>query len=240
MHPTRAYARWALAVACLLAATPAPAGSLEVGPTTIVFPEPGSTTVLYVNNYGTVPITVQVEPFDWSQPDGIDHLVPSNTLVASPPIASIAAQGRQTVRLRATAEPDQQEHSFRLLISELPDPMHHKDHSVQVLTQFSVPAFAGGQSADAIKLVWSAAADGHTLKLTAQNDGARHVKLQDVEVKGAGKATQTLGGLNYILAGSFRIWKTPCLGCVPGDQLRIEGTDEVSGVKFDDPIAIGR
>ena len=39
--------------------------------------------VLYVNNYGTMPVTVQIEPFDWSQSEGKDRLVASDALMRS-------------------------------------------------------------------------------------------------------------------------------------------------------------
>src|SRR5205814_1144885 len=93
------------------------------------------------------------------------------------------------------------ERSFRLLISELPDPMKHADHSVQVLTQFSVPAFAAGTDKGSGNIAWQATLSGGELKLTARNEGPSHAKLADLDIvtRDGEKRSLTANGLNYVL-----------------------------------------
>src|SRR5215467_14153263 len=103
---------WAVAAALQACTIPAAAGTLEVAPTTVVLQEAGKAGVLYIYNYGAAAITVQVEPFDWQQANGWDQLVPSRTLMSSPPIAAIPPQGKQTVRLMATPDGAATERNF--------------------------------------------------------------------------------------------------------------------------------
>ncbi|HEY5048333.1 MAG TPA: fimbria/pilus periplasmic chaperone [Rhizomicrobium sp.] len=230
----------AIAAALALAASPAGAGTLEVAPTTLVLGKNASASVLYVNNYGNAPVTVQIEPFDWGQADGNDRLTASETLMVSPPIAAIPAQGRQTVRVMLAPAATAGERSFRLLVSQLPDPMAHSDHSVQVLTQFSVPVFTTVAPGDSEKIAWDAVAGGHGLELTAHNPGARHAKLTDLElVTRRGEKISIAGGkLDYILAGSTRRWKIANIDCAAGDTLRIEGNDQSTGARLDDALVV--
>ncbi len=215
---------------------------MEVAPTTVVLAGGAKAGVLYVNNDGNAPITVQIEPFDWDQIDGKERLTPSGTLMASPPIAAIPAQGKQIVRLLTTPDADSGERSFRLVISQLPDPMKQADHSVQVLTQFNVPVFTQPATGQSAKIVWDAALDNGVLEVTARNEGTGHAKLADLQIVTPGGDAEPLGGsgLNYILAGRSRSWKASCARCGIGDTVRIRGNDEASAAKLDDSLVIRR
>jgi fimbrial chaperone protein len=241
MRSALACALWAVATTCQITAPPAAAGTLEVGPTTVVLRQDARAGVLYVNNYGNAPVTVQIEPFDWDQAGGADRLTPSDALMVSPPIAAIPPQGRQTVRLMIASAANPVERSFRLLISELPDRMRQVDRSVQVLTQFSVPVFAVGADEGAGKITWGARLRTGRLELAAHNEGASHSKLLHLEiVTPNGERNAPAGaGLNYVLAGSSRVWTVPCARCGIGDTIHIQGSDEASGAKLDDPLVIG-
>ena len=204
MRSALACALWAVAAICQIAAPPAAAGTLEVAPTTVVFGQAAKTGVLYVNNYGSMPVTVQIEPFDWSQSGGKDRLVTSDALMVSPPIAAIPPQGKQTVRLMIAPAAGAGERSFRLLISELPDRMKRVDHSVQVLTQFSVPVFAAGTDRCSGKLVWEARLGGGELKLTARNEGPCHAKLAGLDVVARRRQTLADGKRAQLRPGGQR------------------------------------
>lgn len=231
--------RTILAAFAILSA-PAFAGTLEVAPTTVVLGQDTKTGVLYVNNDGNAPVTVQIEPFDWVQSGGADRLTPSESLMASPPIAAIPAQSKQTVRLMTAPASGAGERSFRLVVSELPDLSRRADRSIQVLTQFSLPVFIGGAASGRSSVSWDTVLGSGGLALAVRNDGSHHAKLSGLRIVEPGGESQTLpgNGLVYILAGSTRSWKIPCARCKVGDTLRIEGTDDVTGEHFDRSISI--
>lgn len=234
---------WATAAAFLAAASSALAGSLEVAPTTLMLRQDAATGVLYVNNYGDTPVTVQIEPFDWNQTDGRDRLISSTALMVSPPIATIPPQGRQTVRVMVAPAAAAGERSFRLLVSELPDSMKRAEHVIQVLTQFSVPVFdAGmGDGSGPEKPAWSATLSNGQLNLVARNDGPQHLKLTGLQLKTArGEALAIKGaGLSYVLAGSLRGWIASCARCTAGDTIQVEGSNETAGARFNETFVIG-
>ncbi|HEY2444704.1 MAG TPA: fimbria/pilus periplasmic chaperone [Rhizomicrobium sp.] len=236
-------AGWAIAAAFLAAASSALAGSLEVAPTTLMLRQDGATGVLYVNNYGDTPVTVQVEPFDWNQSDGSDRLISSNALMVSPPIATIPAEGRQTVRVMVAPAAAAGERSFRLLISELPDSMKRAEHVIQVLTQFSVPVFAAGvgDGSGLAKPAWSATLSKGQLNLIARNDGPKHLKLTGLQLNTARGETLAIrgAGLSYVLAGSSRGWIASCARCTAGDTIHVGGSNETAGARFDESLVIG-
>lgn len=231
----------AIAAAFEVAASPARAGTLEVAPTTVVLGQDAKAGVLYVNNDGNAPVTVQIEPFDWAQSDGKEQLTPSDALMVSPPIAAIPAQAKQTIRLMTKPGTGAAERTFRLLVSELPDPALQTRHTVQVLTQFSVPVFTDDAATGPANVVWDAVLESGALKITARNDGARHAKFADLQIVTPASAKPLPGSaLNYILAGSSRHWNAPCTGCEIGQVIHVEGRDEASDAKLDESLVIGR
>jgi fimbrial chaperone protein len=233
-----------LAVAAALAGTVVPAGaaSLEIAPTTVILGKHTGAGLLYVNNDGDEPITVQIEPLDWSQSENKDRLQESEALMASPAIVTIPAGGKQTVRLLLSGSGSSAlERSFRLLVSQLPDPLHNPTGHVQVLTQFSVPVFAP-DDATGPSLEWNAVLASGKLHVTASNHGGSHSKLQDLKfVLPRGDASASPGnGLNYILEASSRTWDLPCSSCAPGDTLKVEGTDDAANSKVDQSVVLGK
>ena len=172
------------------AALAAPATTLDVAPTTLML-KPGAAGLFYVTNHGARPVTVQIEAMDWHQAGGRDLLAPSDHLLASPPMATIAPGGRQSVRVLART-PDI--HAFRLLVSQLPGPADDGD-GVHVLLQFSVPVFVGRDEKAAPDVVWVLQGG----ELVAANTGAQAVKLEGLTVNGVLR-----GGLFYLLPGAAR------------------------------------
>jgi fimbrial chaperone protein len=238
----RAVSRLVLFATLAGIAMPASAASLEVAPTTVILAKDSGAGLLYVNNDGDEPITVQIQPLDWSQSENGDRLQESGALMASPAIVAIPAGGKQTVRLLLSGgDSAPLERSFRLLVSELPDPLHNPAGHVQVLTQFSVPVFAP-DGATGPSLEWNAVLTNGKLHVTASNHGGSHSKLQDLKfvLPRVGASPLPANGLNYILEASSRNWDLPCSSCAHGDTLRIEGTDDATNAKFDQSVVLGK
>ncbi len=217
----------------LLFPAPAAAGSLEVAPTTIEL-APGATKgVLYVTNRDTQPIVAQVEAFDWRG----DTLTRSDALMVSPPMARLMPGERQTVRLALPAAGGADERSYRLIVSELPDPQAKPSNGVRVLLRLSIPVFAEAGSGTRAALAWSARAAADGIVLTVRNDGARRAKLDALSLATPDGAKTKIDGLAYVLAHDARSW-TLKAHAAPGAMLTVSGTDETAGAPLSAQVAL--
>lgn len=195
--------------AALIALVPAYGASLEVAPTKLVVDGKGATTLTLANR-GTDPIIVQIEGFSWQQVNGEDVLKPSNDVLVSPPMGRIPPGGKQTVRVMVKPGGNAgQERTYRILASELPDPVNTNARTIRVLLQFNIPVFAGLPGKATPQVAWDASADANGLALSARNTGVAHVKFTKLElVTPSGKRTPvTSKGVPYVLAGATRSWK---------------------------------
>jgi fimbrial chaperone protein len=231
MMPARRAALLGLALAGL--ATPiAHAGVIEVAPTTVKIGERNHSAVFYVTNRGADPVSVQVEALDWSQASGQDALAPSETLIASPPMAVLAPGQRQVVRLLVqTRIGGTAERAFRLIVSELPAPGAPEAQRVRVLLQFSVPVFEAQARASEAPLAWSAALEAGQIVLTANNPGDDHVQLLDAAAMAPDGRRLEAGppALSYVLGGATRRWTVDGKGLAAGNSLTIRRREGAGG-----------
>lgn len=208
----------ALPVMANEASTTLPSTTLDVAPTTLEL-KPGAAGLFFITNHGARPVTVQIEAADWRQENGRDITAPSQELLASPPLAHIAPGARQSVRVMARP-PGDNEHAYRLLVSELPD-AEAEGAGVHVLLQFSVPVFVRHDPRVAPRLSWSSAQG----RLIAANTGAQTVKLDSVILDGTPRP-----GLIYLLPGASR-------DIGPAGQGHVRVHDERSGTDIAADIA---
>lgn len=192
--------------------------SLDVAPTALAL-APGKAGLFYITNHGARDVTVQIEATDWTQPDGRDVLVPSQSLFVSPPLAHIAGGARQSVRVmaRPAAAP---EGDYRLVVSQLPD-AGSDPGAVTVLLQFKVPVFVRAAARAGPRLAFSAARRDGMLAVSARNLGDAAVKLTGLTLDGAPLPE----GLVYILPGARHDFAPMA---APG-AARLVGTDALSG-----------
>ncbi|RAP59342.1 fimbria/pilus periplasmic chaperone [Oleiagrimonas sp. MCCC 1A03011] len=206
------------------ATAPVHAGSLAVAPTSLRLPANGGTAVMYAFNRGDHPVIVQVEGYVWSQHDNADHLASTDRLQRSPPMARIAPGQKQTIRVRVPPSAAKRERTFRLLVSELPDPNNERANSVRVLLQFSVPVFVASGKDSHPALTWRARREADGIRLSVRNDGSGYAKLVNlVTVSPNGKRTPVLSkSLKYVLSGAERSWMLPA---TTSRKLVIEGKE---------------
>jgi fimbrial chaperone protein len=221
---------------------PAFAGSLEVAPTTIDVKPGARSASLYLTNNGTQPIMAQVQGYGWSQDEAGEHLDPSDALAISPPMTKLLPNQRQIVRLAVKPGDANAERSFRLIVSELPDPSVPQDASVHVLLQFRLPVFAAVAGEADADLAWTIAADATGLTLHVHNGGARHAKLiAPVLVREDGRRVAfDNSGLVYVLPGASRRWPIATGALKPGETVHMAGRDEMTGAALNAPIAVPR
>ncbi|WP_454885515.1 fimbrial biogenesis chaperone [Sphingomonas oryzagri] len=230
-----------LALTALLAAAPltgAHAAAVVLWPVDPTIAAGQSATALWVENRGQQPVTLQVRSLGWSQAGNEDQYARQDEVVTSPPIANVAPGQRQLIRiLRRDAGTTPAEHSYRLLIDELPppvDPSKPNVASAQLAVQmrYSIPLFTydGEVAATPVLRARLVVVDGKRYAEIA-NLGQRHARLINLRIQnGARDFTVNAGLLGYVLGGATMRWPVP-------DGAPISGTIVVNANGADTTLA---
>lgn len=131
----------ALLALYLLAIAAAGATSLQVAPTTLQLEARQRAGELWLTNSGTSPVKLQVRVFRWVQQDGQEQLLPTDALMATPPMQELAAGQQQLVRvMRPDKEPPAAQQHYRLIVDEVPD-LAIRAGGMQFVLRYSIPVF---------------------------------------------------------------------------------------------------
>ena len=206
----------------------AQAASLQVSPISVDIQAPAATSTITLTNAGAEEINAQVRVFKWSQVNGVEQLVPTTDVVASPPAVKIAGNKDSVVRLvRLSKTPITGEETYRLKVDEVPKAAHG-GAAVSFAISYSVPVFftAPDQKAN---LGWTAAIVKGQLKLEATNSGGKHSRLADLKIIDGAKTLVVGPGLaGYVLTQSKRDWiaKSAAKTVKVGDSVEIIATTD--------------
>lgn len=189
-------------------AAPLQAASLEVTPVTLDVAAPGQSAIIHLRNLSEKPLPVQLRLFRWTQQNGVDRLVPTEKVVASPPAVTMAPGADYTARVvRLDRAPIRGEVAYRLFVDELPDPNRLRNGAVALVVRYSIPVFFTSPDASAPHLSWSVEREGRRrLALVARNDGARRLRIADLVLSDAAGRRVSFGrGLaGYVLGHSSK------------------------------------
>lgn len=227
-----------LAALAVLAAGPAAAQSLGISPVTLQLAPGQAATSLTVTNQGDRPTAIQLRAFAWSHAKGADELIPSDQLVVSPPIATIAPGATQLVRLMLRRAPQGNEGSFRILLDQIPAAA--EPGVVQVALRVSMPVFAAPKTRIAPQLKYHFEHRGGVSYLVAVNLGTRHETVRDVRLTtGDGRLFKTAETVSpYVLAGATRAWPIvePGFGTAAGSTARLSARGDMGAILVSVPI----
>jgi fimbrial chaperone protein len=201
----------AMAIA-LVCTTPLRAASLEVQPALVEVMEPGAVSVMTLRNRGPRPINVQLRVYRWFQSNGEEHLLPTEDLVASPPLETLLPGAEYNARLiRVAKTAVDGEEAYRLLVDELPDAALGKTNSVKALIRHSIPVFFGDPDRKPPRVDWSIRKQGERVILAARNQGDSRLRISTLSLRDrAGKAIFFPQGLvGYSLGRSRMRWTAP-------------------------------
>lgn len=193
-----------LAVATLATIVPALAGSFQVNPIQIVL-QPGKTiSSLTIRNVDRQPVSVRVLTYRWTQVAGDDVYTPSDDLIASPPIFTIAANAKQLVRVGLRRRTPGA--AYRVILEEIPRPS--KDNVIQVALRLNLPMYVLTAAGAKPAVRWSASRDAAgEIAIEGRNDGAAHSQVTAIAVADpAGKRTALTTNMGVILPASMRRW----------------------------------
>lgn len=188
-----------------LAMHPADAASVRVSPTTIEVPTPGAASTLRLHNQSGKSTSVQVRVYRWTQNAGIDHLTETQTVVASPPIATLSPGKSQIVRIvRVSKAPVEGEESYRILVDEIPDRKEARGNAVTLAVRHSIPVFFGPGSPASNSLEWNIQKIGSSLVCVVHNRGMQRIRLAALQLKdtSGNLIAQREGLVGYVLGQS--------------------------------------
>ena len=188
-----------------------------------------------MTNQGTSKTAVQIRAYAWNQHDGDDQLAPSEEVVISPPIASIAPGGNQIVRLVLRLPPmgRDQESTFRILVDQIPPPA--EPGIVHVVLRLSIPIFAEPMKRAVPNVQYHVEVKAGQTYLVAVNNGLRHDVLRDIELSTSdGRKLKPVPGTSpYILAGASRRWNIAAQGPLPlpSETLTLTGHSDAGAIE---------
>jgi fimbrial chaperone protein len=188
------------------------ANGLQVSPVSLRLLSTRSGDGLWLSNTADATVHAQVRVYHWTQQDG-DQLVPSRSLLVSPPIVALAPAGRQLIRVIRVGTPpagsDASEDAYRVLIDELPIETK-ATAGLQFVLHYSVPVFVqpAGVAAVAPQLKWVLQRNGSKMIMQVTNTGNGHAQLAAISyVDRSGNHIDIAKGLmGYVLAKSTMRW----------------------------------
>ncbi len=235
--------RCAAALACALLAAPAGAGVFSVSPVRIYMSPQERATAVTVVNEGDETVVMQADLFVWRQtPGGDDRLEPTDELILSPPILTLAPRARQVVRLaRLSKNPPAEQVTYRMIMREVVEArVKEGQQTVQVALAFSIPVFITPPKAKRLvecQAVRDSAGTGG-ISASCTNSGAAYAQPREFVLKagdGSVLASRDSGG--YILPGARRAFElkraTPADSATPAAA---ESGATALAVTFDDSV----
>ena len=198
-----------LALCLLMTAATASGTSLQVAPTSLQLEAHQRAGELWLTNSGTSPVKLQVRVFRWVQQDGREQLLPTDELLATPPMQELAAGQQQLVRvMRPTREPPAVQQYYRLIVDEVPD-LATRASGMQFVLRYSIPVFvqpSAGTLAPQLQARLVQLEDGRN-GVEVANSGNGYAQIADLALGGAKRPRIVHPGLlGYVLPGQVMRW----------------------------------
>jgi fimbrial chaperone protein len=224
-------------LAFLALAHPARAQGIMVSPINVQMGSAQRAAVLTVVNQGDRETSFQIRAFGWQQDQsGDDHLTPTDELVASPPLATVAPGATQIIRLVLRTPPQNREAPYRILFDQLTPP--GEAGRVHVALRLSIPVFAGSSGRLTPDVQWRIVNQDGRPWLVAVNNGSRHETFRDMALRDAdGTAVKiVVKSPPHVLAGGMRRWLIETNGPLPQAGARLHLTASGDTGKVDQQV----
>lgn len=172
-----------LALLCWMIA-PAFAGAFSVSPVRVILTGDHPVVAMAVQNSEQEPTVIQLELVQWTQQDGKDIYLPTKDLLATPPIFTLPANGKQIIQigLRKPQNPAN-ESTYRIFLQEIPGPPKPDFQGLRIALKISVPIFIPANSTASPKLRWAAQLNkDNQLKISVINEGNTHLQIASIKI----------------------------------------------------------
>ncbi|HEX6376219.1 MAG TPA: fimbria/pilus periplasmic chaperone [Allosphingosinicella sp.] len=202
----RAAVALALLATGLSAGSPAAAGSFQVNPVNVAMKAGRKTAALTIKNSDAAPVAVRVSAYRWTQENGIDVYSPTEDMVASPPIFTIAPGATQLVRIGIKGRGSGG--AYRILLEEIPR-QRPDGAQIQVALRLNLPLYILSPGGGKPELSWSAWRDrAGDLFIGATNRGQVHAQVLEIAAADRAAGEKILSQqMGVVLPGSARHWK---------------------------------
>ena len=211
------------------------AQSLSVLPVNVLMAPGQRASSLTVTNQGTSKTSIQIRAFAWNQDGDQDVLTPSDLVVVSPPLATLAPGASQVVRLILRQAPAARESTYRIILDQIPPPA--EPGVVHVVLRLSIPIFAQPGSRVNPDVQFHLEDKDGALYLVGINNGRRHLAVRQIELTTSDgrKLTSASGSSPYVLAGVTRHWKIDAPGdsvpLPPNQKLQLKAQSDTGAIE---------
>lgn len=231
----RSFRSYALISLLLLWCSCSLAGSIAVSPLRATLSASHSVIAFTVTNNSKEPTVVQLEMLSWSQKGGKDVYSPTQDILATPPIFTLAAGGSQVIRTGLKHSPDiQRELTYRLYLQEAPPPPKAGFQGLQVALRIGVPIFVVPVNIQPPALLWRVyRTQGGQLEVGLSNNGNTHVQVANfslADANGSKLGVQQLAA--YVLSGQSSSWQVKGIG-VPASTSSVHLFAQTDGGEID-------
>lgn len=239
-----------LHLAVLVFAAPfAEAANFQVAPLRLSFePEQRAVSLTLTNNEAK-PVVVEVKVFLWEQVDGVDKLTPTTDLVLTPPLAEVAGNSSQLIRIgrRSTVKAGATERTYRVALQEIIPAGEAAKAGLHFALRLTLPIFIVPKVADdaviAPQAQWTVTSSPKgELVIALHNAGATHLQLIGFDLLGADNTVRAhQGDMTYVLAGQTRRYAFKTSGPLPAPgtiftlKANTDAGDQVARVAFAKP-----
>lgn len=227
-------ASWLALAACVL---PVQAGGLGVNPIRVDLSATAPTAAITLNNGGDTAMVLQLQIAKWTVVAGEDHYEPSDDLLVTPPVFSIAPGTTQIVRVGLGNSPDaQREGAYRLFVEEVPPPAKPGYQGLRVALRVGVPVFVAPAQAAQATLQWSARRSGaDRVVVQVGNLGQAHGRVLGLSLRELGhdRVLVTDTAARYILPGQTRAWTLRLDSAWAGDKVHLTATTDQGAADAD-------
>lgn len=222
---------------------PAHSAEWQVIPIRLDFDKNSKTGVITVKNQGNEKLNVQMSLSEWIQDEqGKDVYRDSQELIFLPKLATLEPKGEQVLRVGIRAPAVSVEKSFRLFITEIPQPRPAEASTVTLAMRFGVPIFIKPLKEEAAGTVAKAELNKGALSLTIKNTGNIHFNIRSISVKGVAEGTGELFSKEisgwYLLSGAARTYVIPLDQIVCGKAKQLDYLVKTDKIELKGSLAV--
>lgn len=215
----------------------AQASNFEIAPVVLELSSSRTAGVVKIVNNDNHDVSLQLRAYEWGQTDNKDDLKPTQNLIISPPIFSLAPGASQVIRIVSRQPSGENEVAFRMLIDEIPSAA--EGATINFKFRISMPVFIAPTGGAKLKLDYDLRA-GKPAKLVVQNSGNRRARLLDLAftLPNGKKISAPAGGNPYTLAGVNRQYlfdtETPLAA---GSKVKLTATGDSGPIETELTVA---
>lgn len=184
------------------------AGQFTVNPVRIFMATKDRTTSVTVVNEGTSDLVMQADLYAWRQTaSGQDELIPTDDLIAAPPILKLAPGAKQVVRMAMLKPMSATEQlTYRVIIREIPEVKPPEPGvQLQIALAFSLPIFITPPGAKHQLVCDVQRAAPNVAQAVCENKGTAYTQATQFKfIDANGKTLLSSDSGGYILPGAKR------------------------------------